>query len=292
MSINVDAVRNWPFPTVRQTYSEKATILYALALGYGSQPTDEAQLRFVYEDGLVAVPTMATVLCHPGLWISNPATGVDFKKVVNGEQRMTLHHPLPPAGSLRGETRVTDIIDKGAGKGALVITERRLFDDTSGALIATIEQVTMCRGDGGFSAPAPEGTARPAAAQAGDPQRTPDHVIDIQTLPQAALIYRLSADLNPLHADPAVARAAGFERPILHGLGSYGIAARAIVQSCCDNDPGRLAQLSARFSAPVYPGELIRTEIWMEGDGARYRCLVPQRDVVVISNGSAAFRSA
>lgn len=288
MPINVELVRHWPFPVLRQAFTEKDTILHALALGYGSQPTDAAELSFVYEQGLQAVPTMVNTLCHPGFWISDPRTGIDATKAVHGEHRVTFHAPLPASGLVRGQSRVTDIIDKGKGKGAMLVFERQLHDDESGVLLASIEQRTMCRGDGGFSAEQAPLKPQPAAApSAAEKVRAPDHVVDITCLPQAALIYRLSADMNPLHADPSTARAAGFDRPILHGLCTYGIAARAIMQACCGNDAEALKSLDVRFSAPVFPGELIRTEIWQDTDALRFRCLVPARDTVVISNGLA-----
>lgn len=290
MPIHVELVKNWPFAALRQTVTEKDAILYALALGYGSQPTAAAELSFVYEQGLQAVPTWVTTLCHPGFWVSEPATGIDATKVVHGEQLVTFHAPLPTAGVVRGEGRVLDILDKGAGKGALLIVERKIYDDTTGVLLASIEQRIMCRGDGGFSAAS---EVKPSLQSAPLPMarnRPPDHVIEIQSLPQAALIYRLCADMNPLHADPAVALAAGFERPILHGLCTYGIVARAIITACCGNDAKALKSLGVRFSAPVYPGELIRTEIWNDQERAgalRFRCLVPARNTVVITQGVA-----
>ena len=292
MAINVDVVRNWQFPELRQTYAARDTILYGLALGYGSDPANEADLRFVYEANLLALPTMAVVLCHPGFWISDPATGVDATKVVHGEQFCTFHKPLAATGSLVGRAKVTAVLDKGRGKGALVITERVLADAATGQAIATLEQRTLCRGDGGFdeaAAAAAGAGAAPARAATTAPvaDAKPDLVVDLPTLPQAALIFRLSADPNPLHADPAVARAAGFPRPILHGLCSYGIAARAIVQSCCVGDPHALRHLGVRFSAPLFPGETLRTEIWRDGNGIRFRCLAAERNVVVMSNGSA-----
>jgi len=290
MAINVEAVRNWQFPELRQTYTARDTILYGLALGYGSDPANEADLRFVYEANLLALPTMAVVLCHPGFWISDPATGIDATKAVHGEQLCTFHRPLPATGSLVGRTKVTAVIDKGRGKGALVTTERVIADAATGQSIATLEQRTMCRGDGGFeesSATAAAASPAPARAATAATETKPDLVVDLPTLPQAALIFRLSADPNPLHADPAIARAAGFPRPILHGLCSYGIAARAIVQACCAGDPHALKHLGVRFSAPLYPGETLRTEIWRDGAGIRFRCLAAERDVIVMANGSA-----
>jgi acyl dehydratase len=290
MPIDVEALMNWPFPVQRQTYTEKDTILYALALGYGAQPTDASQLEFVYECDLQAVPTMAATLCHPGFWISDPRTGIDASKVVHGEQHMVFHAPLPVRGTVRGQTRVVDVVDKGKDKGALLTSARQLYDDTSDTLLASIEQRTLCRADGGFSG---AGAAAPKAAAAVKPAAAvpaPDHVVDIQTLPQAALLYRLSSDPNPLHVDPAVAQAAGFERPILHGMCTYGIAARAVLTACCDNRGSELVSLTARFSAPVFPGEMIRTEIWDDGVVVRFRCTVPGRGIAVITNGTATTR--
>lgn len=286
--MDIDFVRNWASPEITQTYTEKDTILYGLAMGYGAEPLDPEQLAFVYEDGLRAVPTMATTLCHPGFWISDPQTGIIAKMVVHGEHLMHFHAPLPPSGTVRGTTRVTDIIDKGRDKGAIVLTQRKIIDDCSGQLIATIEQATMCRGDGGFSASASSSSSKSAKPKS-DPSTpvAPDDHFDIPTLPQSALLYRLCADPNPLHADPKIAAAAGFDRPILHGLCTYGIAARAIMHMCCSNDPGRLVRLRVRFTSPVFPGETIRTEIWRDDDQVRFRCSVPQRDVVVISDGVA-----
>jgi acyl dehydratase len=290
MAIDVAAVKAWQFPVLSQGYTEKDTILYALALGYGAQPEDPSQLAFVYERGLRAVPTMVATLCHPGFWISDPRTGIDATRAVHGEHRVTFHAPLAARGSVRGQTRVLDVIDKGAGKGALLVVERTLHDDPTGRQLATIEHHTLCRGDGGFSGTQP---AKVAAAAPRTDERAPDQVVELASLPQAALIYRLSADPNPLHADPEIARAAGFPRPILHGLCTYGIACRALLQACTPDDPGRLKSLAVRFSAPVYPGETIRTEIWNDGPDAdglqaiRFRCRVPERDTVVISNGQA-----
>ena len=169
--MNVDYVRNWASPEITQTYTEKDTILYGLSMGYGSDPIDADQLAFVYENGLRAVPTMATTLCHPGFWIGDPQTGVNAKMVVHGEHLMHFHAPLPTSGTVRGTTRVTDIVDKGKDRGAIVITEREIVEVNSGRPIATIEQATMCRGDGGFSGTA-LASGKPAAPQPALGSRT------------------------------------------------------------------------------------------------------------------------
>jgi acyl dehydratase len=291
MAIDVAALKAWEFPILRQRWTDKDSILYALALGYGSDPEDPAQLAFVYEKALQAVPTMATTLCHPGFWISDPRTGIDATRAVHVEHHVKFHRPLPPQGSARAQTRVVDVLDRGDGRGAMLVFERTLVDEASGETIASIEHHTLCRADGGFSGALAERPARTPAPAA--PDRPPDHVVEIASLPQAALIYRLSADSNPLHADPEVARAAGFARPLLHGLCTYGIACRAVVQACAANDAARLRSLAVRFSAPVYPGETLRTELWNDGVDAlgtqalRLRCLVIERNALVITNGHA-----
>ncbi len=282
MPIDYDKIKNWPFPDIEQTYTEKDSILYALGVGYGHDPMDEAQLQFVYEQGLQAVPTMPVVLANPGFWLKNPATGIDWVKIVHGEQALHIHQPIPAAGTVTGSMRIKAIVDKGRDKGALLIQERSIVDKASGALLATLEHTTFCRGDGGFG----KGDAAPPPPPAL-PEGEADASCDLPTLPQSALIYRLCADRNPLHADPAVAKAAGFPRPILHGLCSYGVAGHAILKTWCGYDPAKLTGLSLRFSAPVFPGETIRTEMWDRGSSILFRSRVLERNVVVLNNGVA-----
>jgi acyl dehydratase len=286
MALDYHKLKNWAFPDVEQTYSEKDTMLYALGIGFGADPMDEAQLRFVYEKNLQALPSMAVVLGYPGFWAKNPESGIDWVKLVHGEQGLVMHKPLPAAGTVVGRTRVKSIIDKGQGKGALVISERTLIDKQSGGLLATLEQATFCRGDGGYSASG-QPSDEPPPARPGPPAEPADAIVDMHTRPEMALIYRLSADPNPLHAEPAVAKAAGFARPILHGLGTYGVAAHAILRTWCDYDPARLTRLDVRFSAPVYPGETVRVEMWRRERRVFFRARVPERDTTVLSNGYA-----
>lgn len=282
MPIDYDKLLAITIPDVAHRYDVKETILYALGLGLGLDPMDEEALSFVTETRLRALPTMATVLGYPGFWLRNLDTGVDWVKVLHGEQGVTLHRPLPPRGCVIGRNRVVDIIDKGPGKGALVYVERRIVEQESGALLATLRQTAFCRGDGGFGGPRRE-TPPPHAI----PERAPDLVCDLPTSGQTALIYRLSGDDNPLHCDPAVARAAGYPRPILHGLASFGIAGYAILHSVCGGDPARLSAIAARFSAPVFPGETIRVEMWRDGAAVSFRARALERDVVAINNGRA-----
>ena len=282
MPIDYDKLKNWHFPDLEHRYEAKDTILYALGVGCGADPMDRTELPFVYEDGLKALPTMAVVLGYPGFWLKDPATGVDWRKILHGEQGLVIHKPLPASGTVIGRTRVTEIVDKGPGKGALLYSDRDVFDKVTGDLLATLTSTTFIRGEGGFGGP-----SGPSPAPHALPERAPDIAVDLKTLPQAALIYRLSGDDNPLHADPDVAAAAGFERPILHGLCSYAVAGRAVLKACCGNDPTRLKRFDLRFSAPVMPGETIRTEIWRDGSTVSFRARVVERDVVVLNNGRA-----
>lgn len=284
MPLDYATLKAWQFPDVVQRYAVKDTMLYALGIGLGEEPDDLRQLHYVYEDGLAAFPTMSVVLGYPGFWMRDPKAGIDWVRLVHGEQRLRIHRPLPPEGEVVGRSRVTHVIDKGADKGAIVVVERTV-SMPDGTLLATLTQSTFCRGDGGFG----EGDASPPAL-AATPSRAADGVSTLQVSPRAALIYRLSADPNPLHVDPAVAQAAGYPRPILHGLASFGMAAHAIVRERCDYDASRLRQLHARFSSPVFPGETLVFDLWDDGPGiVRFRARVAERDVVALSHGTAAF---
>lgn len=289
MAIRYDRLMSWPFEDVEHCYGVKDTMLYALGLGAGNDPLDRDELRYVYEDGLLALPTLAVVLAYPGFWLRHPDTGIDWVRYLHAEQGLEIHRPLPAEGTVTARTRVTDVIDKGADKGALIYTERVIRDRESGLPLATVRSTGFARGDGGFSGEIQESPAPPPV-----PAREPEQTLDLAISPRAALIYRLSGDFNPLHADPDVARAAGFDAPILHGLCTFGMAGRALVTACCEGDPHRLTGIRARFSAPVYPGETLRIEIWPseepQADAVSFRAKVTDRDAVVLNNGLATIR--
>jgi acyl dehydratase len=290
VAIAYASLKAWKFRDVEQSYGEKDSMLYALGLGVGYDPMDQQQLDFVYEKNLKVLPTMAVVLGYPGFWMKDPASGIDWVKIVHGEQFLKLHRPLPAAGTVVGRSHIRALVDKGRDKGALVVQQRSLHDKVSGDLFATLEHVTFCRGNGGFSelpGNGPKGGDPAPPAKPATPEGAPDAICDLPTLPQAALIYRLCADPNPLHAEPAVAKAAGFPRPILHGLATFGVAGHAILKTWCGYDPARLKSLGVRFSAPVYPGETIRTEMWRRGNALQFRARVLERDLVVLSHGTA-----
>jgi acyl dehydratase len=280
--INYEKLINWKIPDVEQRLTKRDTILYALGVGLGADPCDENQLRFVYEENLFALPTMAIVLGSAGPWHTQSATGITRSHVVHGEQGFVIHKQLPVEGVVTGHTEITDVIDKGKDKGALILTRCTVREKETQDLLCTLNSTSFCRADGGFGGPS--GPVKPTHPI---PERNPDHTCDLPTLPQAALIYRLSGDYNPLHADPEYAKKAGFKMPILHGRCTFSIAGHALLKSCCDYDPTRLKSMEGRFSSPVYPGETIRTEMWIHGKVVSFRSTVPAREVTVINHGRA-----
>lgn len=282
VAIDAETLMNWRFEDLVHNYAARDTILYALGVGLGMPATDPDQLRYVYEEGLLALPTMAVVLGYPGFWAKDARTGIDWRRVLHGEQGLRLFKPLPPAGTVVGRTRITGLVDKGKERGALLFSERDVIDRATGELLCTLAMTAVLRGDGGFGGP-----AGPAPVPHALPARAPDLVCELPTIEQSALLYRLSGDYNPLHADPAVARAAGFPRPILHGLCTFGVVGHALLKALCDYRAERLKSMQVRFSAPVFPGETIRTEIWRDGGEISFRARAAKRDVVVINNGRA-----
>lgn len=288
MSLHPARLLARPFGEVSQTYAESDTMLYALALGLGTDPLDAGQLRYVFErvpGGLQVLPTLANVLGYCGFWADQPDTGITWQKLVHAEQSLVLHRPLSAAGHVVGINRVVGLHDKGAGKGALMLQQRCLMDAGSGSHLATVTQTTMLRADGGFAAEHGAAHGQLPDAPHRPPARAPDAVCDLPTLPQAALLYRLNGDGNPLHADPDVARAAGFERPLLHGLATMGVALHAVLKTMLGYDAGSVRAMRVRFTAPVLPGETLRTEIWREGGIVSLRSTVRERAALVLDAG-------
>lgn len=281
MSLNYEKIMEWSFPDIYQSYDWRDTVIYALGLGLGVEPVDKDQLRFVYEKNLVALPTMGTVLGNPGPWIKNPETGVDWTRTFHTEQDIAIHQTLPPKGRIIGRNRVIEVLDK-KEKGAVLRVERTILNEDDGSPLCTMVKSDFCRSAGGFG-----GSSGPSIRPNPIPDRKPDVTCDLSTLPQAALIFRLCGDYNPLHVDPDVAKKAGFERPILHGMGTFGIAGYALLKTCCNSDPDRLKRISARFSAPFYPGETLRSEFWHEDQRIIFRAIAVERRKVVLNNGYA-----
>lgn len=279
MAIDPDKLLSMPPIVTRQTLERRDTILYALGIG-------ATELDFLFEERLQALPTMAVTLGYPGFFWRDPAYGANWQKILHGEQSTVVHAPLPIEGEIVGSTRIEALYDKGADKGALAMVTREIHDG-AGTHLATSRSMTFLRGDGGFG-----GSSEGAPVPHPVPDRAPDDIVTLTTAANQAQIYRLSGDLNPLHIDPGVAKAGGFEAPILHGLATYGVIGRALLAARCGNEPARLKRIDGRFSAPVYPGETIETSIWdskESGDGGKlaFRARVVERDKIVFTNGYA-----
>jgi len=265
-------------------YGDRETMLYALGVGFGRDPMDEKELPFVYENGLRAVPTMATVIAWGQSTLGK--SGINYLMVVHGEQRLTVHKPLPADAEIVADERVVGALDKGKEKGALILTEKVIREKATGDKLCTLGSTIFARGDGGFGGPK-EGAPEPHKI----PDRKPDMSCELDTRADQAFIYALSGDRNPLHRDPKFAKAAGFPRPILHGLCTYGTACRAVLKTVCDYDPARIAGFDVRFSAPVFPGETIITDMWVDGSVVSFRSRLKEREVVVLNNGRCTLRN-
>lgn len=259
----------------RFTYTEKDVMLYALGVGAGSE-----ELQFTYERDLKVLPTFGVIPAFPALFAMGDVMSVNPMMVLHGEQRIELYAPIPTRGTLTTTPTVRAIYDK--GKGALLLVDAETVDE-KGTLLFKNTFGTFARGEGGFG-----GERGPSGPKNVPPTCPPDSVVELRTLPQQALIYRLSGDMNPLHADPDFAKIAGYDRPILHGLCTFGHVGRAVLQSFCDNDPGRFKALDVRFSGVVFPGETIVTEMWKNGAGQLIvQAKTKERGEVVISAASA-----
>jgi acyl dehydratase len=286
MPLDYDFLMGLPPIETTHELTVRDSILYALGVGVGAEnPTDASELQYVYEDGLKALPSMAVILAYPGFWMRDPKYKLTWQSILHGESSIEIHRPLPTEGRLLGVTKISEICDKGADKGAVVYSSRKVTLEGSGELVATVSQSHFLRADGGFGG-SPEASVQPHPMPTGPADLT----VTTKGRADQALIYRLSGDTNPLHIDPAVARQGGFDRPILHGLCSFGITGRALVKALCDDKPERVKRLDVRFSKPVFPGENFEIEIWREGPGkAAFRVRIPERDAIVLQNGYVEF---
>ncbi|WP_027515763.1 MaoC/PaaZ C-terminal domain-containing protein [Bradyrhizobium sp. WSM1417] len=276
------------------TYGERDVMLYALGLGMGRDPINERELSFVYEKDLKVMPTVATVLASGKGGYAKPASDqksglriseLNLLMLVHGEQKVELHKPLPSSGTITATTRTIGAYDKGKDRGAVVVDET-VWTDEKGEKVATLTDSTFARGDGGFGGPS-HGAPEPHVV----PTRKTDRSVLFETRPDQALLYRLNGDLNPLHSDPDVAKQAGFSRPILHGLCTFGITCRAVLQELCDYDPTRILSHQARFSAPVIPGDAITVDLWRDRNVISFEARVIDRDATVIKNGKTVLRA-
>ncbi len=282
MALNYDELMSKVELDLPFSYTDADSMLYALSVGMGRDPLDRRELPYVYEQGesLKTVPTLATVLVPEMFPVG---LGWDYTQILHSEQRLRLYRPLPPAADLLINKRVVDAFDRGPKLGALILLEaegRLASDDT---VIFTMGCTIVARGDGGFGGPRGKGIPPHRV-----PRREPDLSCDIETRLDQPLLYRLTGDRNPLHADPDRAAAVGFERPILHGLCTFGIACKAILQTICDYDYTLVEEFEARFSAPVLPGDTITTDMWQDGNVVSFTCSVKEREATVLRNGKCS----
>lgn len=282
MAFSAEGLLAHRFPEIRQRYTERDAILYALGVGLGTDPMDPLDLACLFETGLAVLPTMAVTLSSPGLWVKDPALGIDWVRLLHIAQSARFEAPLPPQGEVVGTARVASVIDRGAERGAEIVVERTIADAGTGQRCCVLEQTLLLRGNGGFAAePAP----RPP--RTAPPDRAPDLRIPFPLSPRAALIYRLSGDWNPLHIVPETARRAGFAKPILHGLASYGAAGWVVLKALADGRPAGLKALSMRFAGPVTPGDRLDFDLWCPDGGGDVRFQASVGERIVLDQGWA-----
>lgn len=289
MAINYEHIMSLKSEGTETSYTDRETMLYALGIGFGRDPFNEDELHFVYEGVndpkyLKTVPTMATVLQWGGGAMRD--SGINYLMVVHGEQRIALHRPLPSSGTIIADERIIGAFDKGAGKGAVIVSEKKIRLKGTNEPLVTLVSSTFARGDGGFGGPT-TGAPEPHPI----PERKPDDTFEASILKDQAFVYALSGDRNPLHRDPKIAKAAGFPAPIIHGLCTYGTTCRAIITNMLNYDAAQITGYDVRFSSPVYPGETVLLDVWKDGNVISFRARLKERDVVAINNGKCTLAS-
>jgi acyl dehydratase len=273
------------FEPAEGAWDQDKVILYHLGLGAGlEKPTDPRELEYTYEKNLKVLPTFGVVPVFDTLatgMSGTPGIEVNFALVLHGEQDIEIHKPVPVAAEVVNQPRVAGIYDK--GKAALIVMEVTT-SEKGGDKLFTNRFSIFARGEGGFG-----GDSGPKAGNAA-PDRAPDQEVESRTLPNQALLYRLSGDKNPLHADPEFAKLGGFDVPILHGLCSYGIVCKAVVDTVLDGDVTKVARYQARFAGVLFPGETIVTSMWKEGNQVLVSAKSKERDAPVITNCAVTLR--
>jgi acyl dehydratase len=286
MPIDPEKAFGAKFPATESSWGHDQVILYHLGIGAGMEkPTDPRELEYAYEKNLKVLPSFAVipVFSALGSLATIPGISINFALVLHGEQAIEIHKPIPVAADVVSEGRVAGLYDK--GKAALIVLEVETREKSTGDKLFTNQFSVFARGEGGFG-----GESGPKAGNL-PPEREPDAVAESRTLPQQALIYRLSGDKNPLHADPEFAKMGGFDVPILHGLCSYGVVCKAVVDELLDGAVEKVAGYAARFAGVVFPGETIVTSMWNEGNEILISAKTKERGTPVISNSAIAIRS-
>ncbi|MFT6556979.1 MaoC/PaaZ C-terminal domain-containing protein [Sneathiella sp.] len=285
--MNLEKVLNYQIKSNEISFSSKDSALYALGVNLGQNPTDEQDLTYLYEDGMEALPTLGMVLAHPGFWLQDPDLNIDWVKILHAEQYLSLSKPLPANGDIKASYKVLGVKDKGPEKGCILYYEKILKNARSDEEYCRVISGVFCRGDGGCG---DAGTTPPDLQPVPSRPADASHVRQID--PRAALIYRLSGDYNPIHISPPIAAKAGYDRPILHGLCTMGLAGYVLLNECAGGDPQNFAGMSCRFSKPVFPGDTVRTDIWKEGQEFQFRVVVEDRDEVVLDRGRLTLKRA
>lgn len=264
------------------SWDERDVMLYALGVGAG---LDDLALTTENTQGadLTVLPSMAVVLGMGGGGAMRNIGSFNPVMLVHGGQAFSVRGPIPTSGTVSTVGEVTAIWDKGSGA-VIELTSTSVLETTGETLFTQVSTIFL-RGEGGFG-----GERGPSGPTNVPPDTTPDHQVTLATRTDQALLYRLSGDHNPLHSDPAFADAAGFDRPILHGLCTYGFTGRALIGALCDGDATRLVSMDGRFSSPVYPGETLTVRMWRTGDGEAVFTTHGDDDRTVISSGRATLR--
>ncbi|WP_176590610.1 MULTISPECIES: MaoC/PaaZ C-terminal domain-containing protein [Sphingobium] len=281
--MNIEAFRRFSIPSAQERFTARDAMLYALGLGYGSDPERSEELDYVYEGRLKVHPAVALVLGRFEQWTNTPELEIDWRRILHAEQSLRVFRPIKADIDIRAEYSFTGLQDRGPDRGAMLHITKNIFAQGEPDPVATAVMSWLLAGDGGFGGD----ETVPSLAGPALPSTAPDDQLELAVPNQAALLYRLNGDYNPLHADPAAARTVGFDRPILHGLATYGYAWRALARMTADGDANRIEFFTARFSKPFYPGETLRTEIWRQGRDVRFRCKSVERDIIVLDRGTA-----
>lgn len=263
-------------------YNQQQVMHYALAAGLGAEG-DPADLPFVTEAALTPLPSLATMLAFDDSWL--PAAGIDLRQVVHGGLDLRFHAKLVAEGSAQVTCRIIGLADKGPGRGGVVLQQSDILQ--RGGIACTVLSSMFVRGAGGFG-----GDTGQAAESPAIPAGPPDAAVRVATARNQALWFRLLGDRNPLHADPLVAREAGFDRPILHGACTFAIACATLLRQDAGMDPSRLSRFAARFAGPLYPGETLRFDLWRAPGRVAFRAYAQERDAIVLDNGLAELRPA
>jgi acyl dehydratase len=284
MPIDRDKAMAATFPEGEGGWRADDVILYHLGIGAGVPPTDPGELEYTYEKSLKVLPTFAVVARFKPQGDILNVPGLEFNPfmLLHGEQDVEVHRPLPPEARIKARMRVADVFDK--GKAALALLEINARDEADAPLFTTRMSLFL-RGEGGFGGP----PGPKAENQA--PARPPDGVVESATLPQQALLYRLNGDKNPLHADPDFAKMAGFDRPIIHGLCSYGVTCKAVVDHALGGDVAKVARYQARFAGVGFPGETYVTSFWREDGKILLEARSKERDAAIITNAAITLRA-